>query len=250
MNDPLSTNKWSPTKGIMGCYHTKVVIAPQYNYFNSLSASANEAKNNEETTLTFINNIFNHRIDKLNGLTNLRELNIQHCVWTCDDVMCDITQIQTLERLNLSNSKVRNTDVKMLSNLPNLEELNLSQCSFITGIHLNKIKNLKKLIMSQCPDISRPEIAKISQLEELDLSFSLKSNDKSDVGFIKTLLNLRKLNLSHNIMLYGFKKWDKMKYPTNFQHIELRQCILSRDDYEFLFNLRTELDCEGCTIIG
>ena len=109
----------------------------------------------------------------LNGLTNVREINLDYCS-ICEIEFDAFEDSINLKRLNLSwNNFENNLNKNQLNCLKNLEILQLSQC---------QIDHIKSHLFHE-----------LTYLKELDLSF----NKIEKIDFLIGLKNLEKLNLNN-----------------------------------------------------
>ncbi|MCM1060271.1 MAG: leucine-rich repeat domain-containing protein [Eubacterium sp.] len=164
------------------------------------------------------NEITNEDIDKLNRLNNLTSLNL----FIKNENFNDISQLKRLTLNNLTeliiegrDCKINDinaisnftnltkfhilinnqiSDISILSDLTNLEELT------IIGGKISDISALENLNNLKCLDLNRNQIrdisviSKLMKLEELDLS----NNKINDISALKSLTNLKVLDLSNN----------------------------------------------------
>lgn len=95
--------------------------------------------------------------------------------WANDAILEQIAGLKELRRLDLSFTYVTDRGIEKLQALPQLEELTLDTCEFITDVstsYLRANKRLRKLVLraTDVTDVSLPYIAELTALESLDLS--------------------------------------------------------------------------------
>lgn len=118
--------------------------------------------------------------------------------WAADEDVARLTQIKTLQRLNLSFTYVTDAGIEELSKLPALEDLNLDTVESLTDAaasYLRSDKNLKRLILrgTDITDVGMPYLAALTGLKSLDLSYTMVG----DVGLesLPAFTELEELNL-------------------------------------------------------
>ncbi|XP_067936773.1 leucine-rich repeat protein lrrA-like [Watersipora subatra] len=141
---------------------------------------------------------------ELSHLTNLEILDLASCGFTdnideysptCSKLPDNFTFPSSLKQLNLSKCHLTNL-LKSVSQLTNLEILNLSSNRFNTGLpdSIGSLKLLRKLTLSSCYLSALPEsLSQLTNLELLNLSDNQFSTGLPDsIGNLKLL---RELNL-------------------------------------------------------
>ena len=168
-------------------------------------------------------------------LTALETLTIQNGTHS---ELSELSSLNNLTTLNISDTVVSDSDLAVIANLPNLRSLSLKNCSVssidalakATGLTYldisgNAVRNLQALVNLQCLEyinISRNSvtnlgyIAGLTALRKLDISYNTLSDisalsgmtlleeliaqrvELSDLSALQTLNNLRVLNLSEN----------------------------------------------------
>ena len=118
--------------------------------------------------------------------------------WAADEDIQRLTQIKTLQRLNLSFTYVTDAGIEELSALPALEDLNLDTVESLTDAaasYLRADKNLKRLVLrgTDITDVGMPYLAAMTGLKSLDLSYTMIG----DVGLesLPAFTELEELNL-------------------------------------------------------
>ncbi|XP_038052801.1 protein NLRC5-like [Patiria miniata] len=165
-----------------------------------------------------------HIIGELSKLPNLVDLDLSNndTLAGSDRAWSLLREIKTLNKLDLGYCRLRSDDVERiavgLSYLPNLVELDLSNNDTLAGCdrawsHLREIKTLNKLDLGYC------------RLGSYDV-------EHITVG-LSYLLNLVKLDLSHNETLAGSgRAWSHLREIKTLNKLNLRYCGLKSDDLE------------------
>ncbi|XP_058181076.1 cuscuta receptor 1-like isoform X2 [Rhododendron vialii] len=184
-----------------------------YNYFdNSILPSLNKLSNLKSLRLAW--NALNGSIyvEEFNGLNNLKELDLRG------------NAIFSISALN---------GIGILSNLTNLEELDLSWNNLGNGIlpSLNKLSNLKFLCLawnnlngSIYVKGSQEELGILKKLEFLDLSDN--DLDNSVWSFFGGLSSIKTLNLSLNKGLHGAVHNKDLKNLNNIENLIMDNVLL------------------------
>ena len=141
-------------------------------------------------------------IQRIPLLDKLSYLNLAHCIIYNGDLR-HITQLPNLEELDLyfcrMGPRVRDSGLEGLSRAPNLKKLDLQCCEKITDIglmHLARIVNLQSLSLAECPQITNQGLAYLAEavnLRDLNLYNCPKIGDEG-ILHLHALKNLRKLN--------------------------------------------------------
>lgn len=96
------------------------------------------------------------KIEGLETLTNLRELNLSICRGLRPTIMEQISHLNALEKLVLSalSIQLEDDDLEIIASLGNLEDLNLSQCLIRGNLtFLASLSNLQRLNLADCKRI-------------------------------------------------------------------------------------------------
>lgn len=127
----------------------------KFNGFDNIVLSSNL------TSLTLQGNTLSN-FKLANSLTNLKELNLSFASITCQtDLINTITKIPTLKDVNLSNCNITNLS-SQISQLKNVESLNLSNNKLSSVNELYSLKQLKTLNVSFC-ELSKSQIEKLKK---------------------------------------------------------------------------------------
>lgn len=125
------------------------------------------------------------------------------------DVLWSITNLvlpedtETLEDLplftglkSLTIQNISGMDFSALSQIPSLQELDLSGCTLSSGAlqAIGSLAELRKLTLQSC---AITDLSALSQLTKLE-SLSLANNSLTDIGVISLFLDLEVLDLSNN----------------------------------------------------
>ncbi|MBR4906255.1 MAG: hypothetical protein IKZ44_05305 [Clostridia bacterium] len=152
-------------------------------------------------------------IDWIASLTNLRQLNLCHNA--IDDISA-IAGLDQLEYLNLADNDLRDEQLKYLTGLYKLRELDLYQLPKLTDVSpLAKLSALEYLHLGQDHSIET-----VKPLTGLDNLRKLRLNDTAveDIGYIGDFTALRYLDLSkcsrNASAYYALKDCKKLKAVT------------------------------------
>ncbi|KAI4363837.1 hypothetical protein MLD38_020004 [Melastoma candidum] len=152
-------------------------------------------------------------------LEELRWLILRDCkLLELDQKNC-VNNLEKLEVLDLSgSSNLRRIPDKSLSQLKQLQTLNLSLTKVDRLPFFDDLPKLSRLLLGECPDLARlPTLQKLTALEILDLSGAKALKEVPD-DFLENKPNLRVLDLSRSAVT---------KVPTNvvgLTHLLLRGC--------------------------
>lgn len=173
----------------------------------------------------------------VNNLQNLEELNLQDKALK-QNQLSYLDGLTNLKKLNLSNSSI--TDINPLGSLTSLEELHLSGNKEITDISaLSTLSNMKKISLFRTgvtnidalihmPSLTRiwmdgntddiDALSSLPQLEELQIGLSTKVDEKLQV--IGGLTSLKRLDLSNSLIsdvtpLLNLKELDELNLTEN-----------------------------------
>lgn len=144
--------------------------------------------NLEELILTNCTRITNHAFTYIKTLTKLKTLNIDHCNAVSDD---GITMITVIKHISLVNCNISNTSIFHLSNISDLESINIYGHSKINHNAICKLSSLKSIDASFC-DICDDTIKDKTQLEKLLIAGCVKISHMGIINFT----NLVYLDLS------------------------------------------------------
>ena len=110
------------------------------------------------------------------------------------DSLSFLTDLTTLRHLDLSGSRFPATNLSVISALPNLQDLNLSNCGLSTLAGLENAIELGYLNLSDNSIRNLSPLSGLFHLRELDLSH----NAVTDLTQLANLAHLTKLDLSYN----------------------------------------------------
>lgn len=136
----------------------------------------------------------------LSNLTNLKELQLGGN--NISNGLSFLQNLNNLEKLSLNACEVPNEiDISCILNLQKLEFLDLTQWTWITEEHLqriNELSNLKELYLNSCDigDISFIEGLQLECLEIGNTADSNGSNHISDLSPVQNMTTLHSLNIS------------------------------------------------------
>ncbi len=125
----------------------------------------------------------------------LGQVNILNCDVNLEKILTGLVGQKLLINLNLSNSPVNDSCLRIIGEMPNLLALNLSG-SQLRGASIAKLKNLEHIREFNCTQVADPKplIAAFKRMHKLTLlDFSRANVDESDIlalSQIKTLFHL------------------------------------------------------------
>uniref|UniRef100_A0ABM0MV29 F-box/LRR-repeat protein 4-like n=1 Tax=Saccoglossus kowalevskii TaxID=10224 RepID=A0ABM0MV29_SACKO len=141
----------------------------------------------------------------------LQELNLQSCTYLSNDALRHIRRLTHLHTLNLYRSSIGDpTLINILSNLPDLEHLNLGSCVNLTSLDnvvtelCGNWKKLRSLDLWRAKTISHIGLRALAnncpRLAELDLGWcsEINSNTQCFIHLVQNCTELRKLFLTAN----------------------------------------------------
>ncbi len=167
--------------------------------------------------------------------------------------------IAGIYKLNLSFAPLKNDDIKSLSGLTNLTELDLRHTPIADITPLAKLTNLTELDLSYTPISDITPLAKLTNLTELDLSYTpisditplanltnltglhLDSTKVSDITPLENMTNLTELGLNHT----PISDITPLAKLTNLTELDLR-CIAASD----ITPLANLANLTGLSLIG
>ncbi len=165
--------------------------------------------------------VSSHVLLHLKYLSQLESLDLEGCKHVHDDGLDHLKDIITLKSLNLANCKeITNKGIAHLKDLILLESLDISGCYKVTCDGLAPLKTLVKLQilnLARCSGIYKLEFLKdFMSLKSLDLSSFEASGTDTQLIHLKSLINLRSLNLScctfSNVGLAHLKGFTSLEY--------------------------------------
>jgi hypothetical protein len=216
-----------------------------YSYFIHISGSIND----------FIKSFPSFKyidICKRNGLrdyhfqlcNNIQKINMRSCdmSFTTDNIFSNFTNLKELNLLHcLKTDSNKTYSDKIFDYLLNLEKFSINYNHVITDQGLEKLVNLKDLYIVNCFHITGCGISNLTSLIKLDL---FKIKNLFDYHF-KNLINLEELKLSftHNFTTEGITQLPKLK------KLYLEDCrgITSCNNFNKLKNL-DDLSFNNCYI--
>ena len=166
-------------------------------------------------TLTVRNTVIaNSNLSFLSKMPKLTSLTLSDCGIS---TIADMTDVSTLEYLDLSNNTIRNVSalshmtglkhldlsynalisLQDLQNLVNLEELDVSYNSLASTAHVSALTALTKLDVSSNDLMKLEGIGELTQLQH----FAAAYNNLTDVNILKPCSLLKTLDVSHNTLL-------------------------------------------------
>lgn len=158
--------------------------------------------------------------EPLNELKQLKSLNLSNTLSSTTnvntyDICSSLTELPYLEDLDLSSNEI--TDIGPLENLSNLQKLNLSDNRISDIFSLDHFYQLKDL------NLDSNKISDLSPLQNLKglKKVLLRRNQVSDLHYLRKLTNLTHLDLSYNKLediyplntLINLKKLDIYQNP-------------------------------------
>ncbi|XP_038071526.1 NLR family CARD domain-containing protein 4-like [Patiria miniata] len=158
----------------------------------------------------------------LSKISNLDELDLtgNQALGGSDDLWSHLAELKTIRKLCLRSCNLIARDMEhiavALSNLPNLEELDLSYNEMLAGSsrswsHLAQIKALGKLVLSCC------------KLKRFDIKYISAA--------LSNMPNLVELDLSGNFTLAEARRlWSLLTDMKQLQILSLKSCDLTADD--------------------
>ena len=151
-----------------------------------------------------------NRLLSRNNMCNISSLTWNKDIEVSSTSIFQISQLNRLFDLNLTDCRISDEELVQTSELTNLAVLNLSKCKKITdnGLrHLSTLTNLTSLNLSQCSSISDAGMVHIAHLRNLSLLDLSRCNKITVIGLVHLfqlpnvtdgglLTNLKYLNLS------------------------------------------------------
>jgi Leucine-rich repeat (LRR) protein len=192
-------------------------------------------------------------ISGLSGLINLQTISLGEC-----KLLTDITPLSCLQNLKslslfglakdpdslfVSDPSTLLSDVSCLSNLLNLQSLDLSQYEFLNNINcLSKLLNLELLRLGSC--YSLEDISGLSGLLNLQILDLSGCSMLVEISGLSNLKNLRTLNLRSCKSVTDISSLAEL---SNLQSLDLGSCESLTDISSLagLLNLQT-LNLNGC----
>ena len=152
---------------------------------------------------------------------NVVEVNL-HGRWVSTTEILDLLQYKKLARLNLSHTRIADSDLLYLRPAVQIEDLNIAYSEHITDIGLSVIKDwtrLKRLNVSgtQVADATMTVLSSLTAMESLDVA----GGEVTDDG-VQELLPLTKLNhLGLGRSLFGEGACEVLGQMDNLQSLDL-----------------------------
>ncbi|CAL6005785.1 leucine-rich_repeat protein [Hexamita inflata] len=202
----------------------------------------------------------NDDIDDITPLCNLfqlRILNLEHCRLTNVEalqLLLNLEELNLARNLNIFSDKViqhsRYLDTTPLQYLTKLTIVNLDSCAKLQLDSLSKLTNLDQLYLSSnnLQDIEALQQLKLKQLylsstkiDDMDAlqyltdltTLDLSKCTLSSINALKTLVNLKELNLSRDLGCYELEQIKSpffditpLQYLTQLEKLEISQCGL------------------------
>jgi internalin A len=139
------------------------------------------------------------------GLGNIVEVNLRGR-WVSTTEILDLLQYKRLARLNLSHTRIADSDLLYLRPAAQIEDLNIGYAEHITDIGLSAIKDwnrLKRLNVSgtQVADATLTLLSRITALESLDVAGSEVTDD--GIQELVPLTKLKHLGLGRSQLSEG-----------------------------------------------
>ncbi|CAL6057823.1 Conserved_hypothetical protein [Hexamita inflata] len=233
-------------------YLTQSKIDKQKKVRNLISLQCLDISDNQITNIDRLSKLSNLKILYLNGnyIENISELSKLNKLQQLDlsnnqgdsNLIELISSLTNLEQVNISSNNIENINV--LSNLTNLQQLNISNNQISSINSLKSLINLRELNISSNQILNIDALANLKNLQILDISHNEKiSNYKPLCGLIslynlnimqnpnfqtqmlsaediQSLIKLKKLNLSYNIIKNTNIKNIKSHILYNFIHLQ------------------------------
>ena len=136
---------------------------------------------------------------------NILDVNLRGC-WVSTAEILDLLQYKKLARLNLSHTRIADSDLLYLRPAAQIEDLNLAYSEHITDIGLNVIKDwrrLKRLDVAgtQVADATMTILSGLTAMESLDVAGGEVTDD--GVQELLPLTNLKHLGLGRSQLAAG-----------------------------------------------
>ena len=190
--------------------------------------------------------INNEVLSPLSTMTNLKNLYMQHCIGITNHGLQHLSTLTKLEYLDLSynSTKISDAGVLFLTNLVNLNTLNLQVCQIrslsfsesfinITSLNLtycNKLSNhgfssilclnkLTDLELCNCELLTDEGLCHLSKMFELK-SINFSSCKITSLSFLTTLVNLKSLDLNNCTELTN-QGFSSISHLTNLTNLNL-----------------------------
>ena len=184
---------------------------------------------------------------KFTNLTRLALKNLEHL--TDFHINLFSRTLTNLKNLNISDTKIHDQGLKLLSNLINLEDINISNSTYLTdeGIKfLKNMTNLKTLRMGNSTDFTNSvlniltgltnltylnifnlqsfrnfeSLSVLTNLVELDIS----STSVNNINFLYKLTKLKYLNLSNRSNMDEILNLNVLANLTNLEKLKMSEC--------------------------
>ncbi|XP_048326715.2 putative disease resistance protein At4g19050 [Ziziphus jujuba] len=179
------------------------------------------------------------------ALKNLKKLDLSGTSELHEIEDKSFEHLRYLQILNFSKAKIK--ELPSLSNLGNLLEIFLTNCSNLQKLPiLNGLKRLKKLYLSGCVElVELPSLNALEKLEDLDLS-GCRALEVIQANSFEKMIGLRILNLSET----KIKSLPTLCNPSNLSHLILQNCIGLKilSPLEHLTKLEELVLCGACSL--
>lgn len=210
-------------------------------------------RGNEAITLT--------TIKALRQCPKLCHLDLSYCSSLGDDCAPYIRQMHQLRSLEISDWKVTDSFVRLISSLPTLQQLSLCTCPAITSQSCHYLgrfaNNLNSLKLKACVNVDDDGVAALSgckSLQLLDLSMVRGITDNAAV-FLGDALSFPSLNtlMFSQCMQLSTSAFVSLSHNPNITSLDFSFCYFLTDaisqSFRFLSNLQ-HLDLSGCSSLS
>ncbi len=155
--------------------------------------------------------ISNQGVQHFSQLTNLEKINLENSLIT-DTAMEHLLGLKNLLSLDLGNTKITNKSIRQLVYFPQLRELYLSYCQFITLENVTEISQLQKLEILNLQNtlVNDEGLILVSQLSSLGQLILHNCPEITDEGLecLQSLSSLKELHIleCQKITVKGIEK--------------------------------------------
>ncbi|EJO5346818.1 leucine-rich repeat domain-containing protein [Clostridium botulinum] len=185
--------------------------------------------------------LHNAHVEKLNGIENMKTLEILNLSGTDIQDISYLKQLTNLKEVNISNTNI--TDIKALENSPYIKYLNINKTAVS---NLDFIKNMKHIEKLYASDTKISNIPTLTTLKELDIS----NCNVTSTDFVYSINNLIYLNLG-KVKINGttLNNINNIKVLKNLEYLNIQDTdVVNIDVVKELMNLK-KLDITGCSKI-